>query len=109
LDSGFSVWGVADNLGENKSPIHREINRNSGQRGYHAEQGNKMVRKRKDAAKALEIRPELSAGLKRSYAWNGVQSRYQGAFILVFDGKARSTTNVVMARVREVKSRTSFA
>jgi len=58
LKTGFSVSEIADHLGRDKSSIHRELNRNSGRRGYRPKQADiKALTRRKLATKAVKMTP----------------------------------------------------
>ncbi|NRB37953.1 MAG: IS30 family transposase [Pseudomonadales bacterium] len=58
LKAGFSALDIANGLKRDKSSIYREINRNSGLRGYRPEQAeSKALTRRKEAAKAIKMTP----------------------------------------------------
>jgi len=40
LKAGFSISQIAEDLGRSKSSIYRELERNTGQRGYRPKQVN---------------------------------------------------------------------
>lgn len=60
LKAGFSISQIAEDLGRSKSSIYRELERNTGQRGYRPKQANNNAKQRKSSAlKAIKMTAAL--------------------------------------------------
>ena len=59
LKEGFTPKEIAKNLGRSASTISREINRNSGERGYRFKQAQTLADERRSQASS---RPTVSSG-----------------------------------------------
>jgi IS30 family transposase len=58
--AGFSVPQIAEELDRNKSTIYRELERNSGDRGYRPKQANDKAKQRKlESTKSIKMTTEL--------------------------------------------------
>ena len=73
MQAGFTVINISNKVGVHRSTIYREINRNSGQRGYRPRQAHqKATERKKNAVKYMKLTDELkhqvTAFLKKDFS-----------------------------------------
>lgn len=78
--TGTSLHKIASIVGHHVSTISREINRNTGGRGYRYKQANNMAIERRSSASCTPKRltEECITIIKKGSSKNGALSKYQG-------------------------------
>ena len=78
---GLSVALVAEQLGRSRATIYREINRNSGKRGYRHKQAQEKIRRRAASSVPWRFTPvrwdEVVTELKRGLSPEQISGRFQ--------------------------------
>ena len=83
--SGLSRGAIAQQLGRDRSTVYREIKRNTGGRGYHHKQAQRMTETRRRAASSVSWRltPQLCAEVQEQLQEGWRPEQISGRFRLM--------------------------